>query len=904
MAQENLRKDSKVEIEAPNKKDSNQISRRQFISRSLGSAGFWALTTSGLGTLVQCSDKGGESEFQDRIEELLNEMTVEEKINQLRYDAPAIPRLNIPQYNWWNECLHGVGRAGYATVFPQAMGMAATWDAPLFNRVAEAISDEARAKHQAFIEAGRRDIYMGLTFWTPNINIVRDPRWGRGQETYGEDPFLTGTLANSFIDGLQGDHPKYHKVVATSKHFAVYNGPEPLRHQINVEVSDRDLHETYLPMFKTTVEDAKVASVMCAYNSFRGMPCCGSNPLLKSILRNDWNFDGYVVSDCWAINDFYMEDRHGTTETEAEAAALALKSGTDLNCGNTFPYLQEAYDKDLITDQDLNTALRRLLGARFKLGMFDDPEEVPYSDIPYSVVDSEEHRELARRMSRESIVLLKNEPAAGQDEPFLPLSKNIDSIAVIGPNSDNYWSMLGNYHGTPAAVSTPLDGIRNKVGDNTEIRYALGSHFVDGFPSMEPVSSEYLTPSEGQGNGLYGQYYDNQDWKGEPAMSRVDSQVDFIWRDDTPINGNIADEFSAVWSGKIRAPKTGTYAIGLNGMNFIRLYFEGEQKFERQMNHSPWYNYFEVDLEEGETYDIEIEFYSYGPDPQIQLVWEIPNENRLEEAKGIAQESDVVVLCMGLSARLEAEEMDIEVEGFKGGDRTKLALPSTQMKLIKEIYSLGKPVVLVLMSGSAVALNWSDQNIPAILQAWYGGQAGGDALADVLFGDYNPAGRLPVTFYKSVDDLPEFTNYDMDNRTYKYFDGEGLYPFGHGLSYTNFEYGNIQLSSSEISSQGSSEVTVSVEITNSGDRDGEEVAQLYLSYPDGDDQRLNKELKAFKRLNIPSGETQTVEFELDDQSFARWSEEQGTMGVQPGEVNIRVGPSSSEVAASETLIIS
>lgn len=895
----------KQEVEVHSEqKNSVQWTRRDFLRGSLGSAGFLALTGSGLFQVLQgCTSSGGHTNFSERVAELVGQMTVEEKISQLRYDAPSVDRLGIPQYNWWNECLHGVGRAGTATVFPQAIGMAATWNAPLFHEVATVISDEARAKHEAFKNVGRRDIYMGLTFWTPNINIVRDPRWGRGQETYGEDPFLTGSLANSFIRGLQGDDPDYYKVVATSKHFAVHNGPEPSRHSFNAEVSDRDLHESYLPMFKTTVQDAKVASVMCAYNRFRGLPCCGSDPLLKEILRDDWGFEGYVVSDCWAIADFYVEGRHEFSDTAAEAAAIALKSGTDVNCGNSFPALQEAYDQGMITDEDLNTALQRLFEARFKLGMFDDPDEVPFTDIPYSVVASEEHNEVATQMARESIVLLKNEPASGQDNPLLPLDKNLNSLAVIGPNSNNYWSMLGNYHGTPTEAITPLKGIQNKVGDQMEINYALGSHFAEGIPNFTIVDSEYLIPSEGDGNGLYGEYFDNTDFEAEPAITRVDSEVDFIWRDDTPITGELADEFSARWTGQLRAPVSGTYAISLNGMNYFKLYFDGEERYDRQMTHSPWYRYFEIDLEEGEAYDITIEFYGNGPDPQIQLRWEVPGKDLLAEAKEAASNSDAVVLCLGLNARLEGEEMDIEVEGFAGGDKTSLDLPAPQENLMKEIYALGKPVVLVLMSGSAISSIWADENIPSILQAWYGGQGGGTALADILFGDYNPAGRLPITYYKSVNDLPDFEDYDMEGHTYKYFKGEPLYPFGYGLSYTTFDYSSLQLGSSEYSAESGGELTVSVDITNSGDVDGDEVVQLYLRYPNGLDPRLVKELKAFQRINIAAGATETVEFVLNSDAFEHWSEDEQAMSVQPGEVEIMIGRSSGDILLTESLEI-
>ncbi|SHE37673.1 beta-glucosidase [Fodinibius roseus] len=885
--------------------DKDNISRRQFLKRGAGSAAFWVLAGSGLSSAVSsCAPENSESEFSGRVEELIAEMSPEEKISQLRYDAPAIPRLDIPKYNWWNECLHGVGRAGYATVFPQAMGMAATWNAPLFQQMANAISDEARAKHQAFREEGRRDIYMGLTFWTPNINIVRDPRWGRGQETYGEDPYLTGSLANSFINGLQGEDPDYHKVVATSKHFAVYSGPEPLRHEMNVEVSDRDLWDTYLPAFETTIKDAGVASVMCAYNSFRGMPCCGSDPLMKAILRNDWGFEGYVVSDCWAINDFYEEGRHGASETAAEAAALALQTGTDLNCGNSYPHLQEALERELITEEDLDNALHRLFEARFKLGLFEDPEEVPYSDIPYSVVDSEEHRELALQAARESMVLLKNEPVGDQDgQPVLPLDRNLDSIAVIGPNADNYWTMLGNYHGTPALLTTALAGIQAKAGDSTEVSYAEGCRMAEGVPTLNPVESAYLTPAEGEGDGLYAEYFDNRDWEGEPQITRVDSAVDFVWRDDTPVTGKLADYFSVRWTGQLEAPVSGRYTLGFNGFNGYRLSFEGEKKIERDLDHEPWHETFEVDLEAGGTYDITIEYFNRGPDPRAHLVWQVPQNDLLAEAKEAARSAEAVILCLGLNAKLEGEEMDLDVEGFKGGDRTSLSLPAPQIELMKEIYALDKPVVLVLMSGSALAVNWADEHIPAILHAWYGGQAGGRAIADVLFGDYNPGGRLPVTFYKSVEDLPDFTNYDMDNRTYRYLKAEPLYAFGHGLSYTYFEYDNLSLSSDSFQTDSDTELEVGVEVTNTGEVHGDEVVQLYIRYPEGGDSRLNHALKGYHRISLDAGQSKTVTFRVNDKTLAQWNEEEGSKSVPGGRAEIRIGRSSDDIVLTKSLKI-
>lgn len=868
--------------------DSITISRKEFLKAGLGAAGFMTLAASGLKAFAG-EYTPTDPQLQQRVKKLIDKMTLEEKISQLRYDAPAIDRLDIPAYNWWNECLHGVARAGYATVFPQAIGMAASWNTDLMHEVATAISDEARAKHHAFAERGHRGIYMGLTFWTPNINIVRDPRWGRGQETYGEDPHLTGQLANAFITGLQGDHPEYYKVIATSKHFAVYNGPEPLRHEIDVQVSDKDLWETYLPAFETTVKDAKVASVMCAYNSLNGTPCCGSSPLQEDILRNRWNFDGYIVSDCWAVADFYEEEDHNVVDTPEEAAAMAINNGTDLNCGNTYPHMQKAVDKGLVSENVIDQALMRLFEARFKLGMFDNPEKVPFTNIPYSVVDNEEHRTLAHRVARESMVLLKNEPA-GENKPVLPLSKDLDSIAVIGPNADDFWTMLGNYHGTPKVMSTPLDGIKAKVGSGTDVHYAPGSKMAGGLPRMEVITSDFLQPKNGEGNGLTAEYFDNAELKGEPAITRTDETVDFIWLDDTPVTGKMADEFSARWTGTLTPPKSGTYLIGLRGYTRYKVTIDGTTIAERE-NFGSILDSNTIKLKAGQSYDLNIEYESNGLNPYAQLLWEIPGQDLKAEAVEVAEQSDAVVLCLGLNADIEGEEMDIDVEGFKGGDRTELDLPDTQVELMKEIQSLGKPVVLVLIAGSTIAVPWAQQNVPAIVQAWYGGQAGGDGLADMLFGDYNPAGRLPVTCYKSTDDLPEFTDYSMKNRTYKYFEGEVLYPFGHGLSYTQFGYSDLNLPETYSAGQP---LKLAVTLSNTGDLAGDEVVQVYVSHLDVNGQNPKQSLVAFERHSLAAGSSRKLSVELSPEQL-QWVDEEGQKNPPKGRLKISVGGKQPQV---------
>jgi len=687
--------------------------------------------------------------FEARVRDLVGRMTLEEKVSQMQDVAPAIPRLGIPEYNWWNEALHGVARSGTATVFPQAIGVAATWDDSLVLRMATVISDEARAKYHEYVREGSRRRYQGLTFWSPNINLFRDPRWGRGQETYGEDPFLTGRLAAQFIRGLQGDDPKYLKTVATVKHFAVHSGPEPERHHFDAVVSERDLRESYLPHFETGIREGRAYSLMCAYNRVDGRAACGSDMLLKDILRGEWGFRGYVVSDCGAIDDIFQ--RHRIVPTAAAAAALGVKSGTDLECGRTYANLVDAVRQGLITEQEIDTAVTRLFLARFKLGMFDPPDSVRWARIPFSVLDQPAHRALARQVTRESIVLLKNAGAP----PLLPLRKNLRTIAVIGPNADQAEMLLGNYNGTPTDPITPLRGIREAVGSGMRVLYARGSDLAAGTDSLE------------------------------------------------------------------------------------------------------------------------------------------------NEAVAAARQADVVVLFLGLTARLEGEEMRVEIEGFRGGDRTSLDLPAAQEHLLERIVALGKPTVLVLMSGSALGVNWAQDHVPAIVEAWYPGQAAGTAIADVLFGDYNPAGRLPVTFYRSVDDLPPFDDYRMAGRTYRFFAGAPLYPFGHGLSYTTFTYKNLRTSAATLAAEGT--VTVSVDITNTGKRSGDEVVQLYVQHLGSAVERPKKDLRGYARITLRPGETRTVELSLRASSLAYWNAAAHRWVVEDEPVRIQVGASSTDIRLEATI---
>jgi beta-glucosidase len=800
-------------------------------------------------------------------------------VSQLTHESAAIERLGIPAYNWWNECLHGVARAGIATVFPQAIGMAAMWDDSMMYRIGTAISDEARAKHHRFLKEGKRGIYQGLTYWTPNINIFRDPRWGRGMETYGEDPYLTGELAVQFIKGLQGDDPKYLKLVATAKHFVVHSGPESSRHSFNAVPSSYDFLETYTPHFKKAIQKANVYSVMCAYNSYNGMPCC-ANTELERLMRNEWGFQGYIVSDCWAIADFYKENTHEIVNTKAEAAALGVLAGTDLNCGNSYPALVDAVAQGYITEEAINRSLKRLLVARMKLGMFDPEEKVPFSTIPYSVVDSKEHQALALETARKTMVLLKN------DNNTLPFSKNIKNVAVIGPNANDVDVMLGNYNGYPSNPMTPLAGIRAKL-PNATVNFALGCPLAEELPILVPVSKQVLyTDNARTTSGLKGEYFNNAGFKGEPLMVRNDENIDFTWWTQSPGGGINPDTFSVRWTGVLIPEKTGNYAIGGEGYKSIKLTFDGKEVVKWDSQHHSAKKYKTMHLQEGKAYAVSLEYIQEKTEyAHVRFYWEEPRKNLKQEALAIAKNADVIVLCMGLSPLLEGEEMEVEVAGFAGGDRVDIKLPQSQTDLIKAMYALGKPTVLVLMNGSALAFNWEAKNLPAILEAWYPGQAGGAAIADILFGDYNPSGRLPVTFYQSVEQLPAFDDYSMQGRTYRYFSGEPLYEFGYGLSYTNFNYSNLVIPD-EL--EAGETLTLTVNVTNVGKMAGDEVLQLYLSHPDCSYKTAIRSLKGFKRISLMPGETKTVTFSILPEDMAVLNE-MNQYVITAGELSLSVG---------------
>jgi beta-glucosidase len=829
--------------------------------------------------------KNSKLSFQERVDDLVSRMTIVEKISQMVYNSPAIERLGIPAYNWWNEGLHGVARNGIATVFPQAIGLAATWDTELMFRVATVISDEARAKYNQALKRGKRGIYQGITIWSPNVNIFRDPRWGRGMETYGEDPFLTGEMGVQFIEGLQGNNNKYLKTIATPKHIAVHSGPEPLRHTFNAVVSEYDLRETYLAQFKKCIVEGKAYSVMCAYNRFRGDACCGSDPLLQHILRDEWGFKGLVVSDCWAIPDMY--NYHKIVNSPQEAAAVAVKAGTDLECGNAYPSLDKALEEGLLEGEEIDKSLKRIFTARYKLGMFDPPEQVPYSNL--NEVDTPENKLTALEAARKSIVLLKNSKYTNGDKgtKILPLKKNIKTIAVLGPNANDVEVLLGNYNGFPSEPVTPFEGIKQKFPD-AEVIYERGCELAEGMPSFQVVDeSNFFTNSEKNIKGLVGEYYYNSNFRGEPAFKRIDKKIDFSWWDGAPDDTFDPDNYGVKWTGILVPTKTGNYALGGYGFNGFKIYIEDTLLVQFDGEFDPVKTYKYINLEAGKAYNIKIEFYKNLRYSFMQLIWSMPDESLELRAIKVAEKADVVIMCMGLSPRLEGEEMKVNINGFSGGDRQTLNLPESQSLFIKKIYELGKPVVLVLLNGSALSINWENKNIPAIIEAWYPGQAG-NAIADVLAGDYNPAGRLPVTYYKSVDQLPEFIDYNMKGRTYRYFEGEPLYPFGYGLSYTTFEYNNLGLTKEKIY-PGESTV-LSVNVSNTGNMDGDEVIQLYIKFK-ADDKAI-KTLKGFNRVSIKSGETQTVQFVIDENVLSRWIENNGFM-VEPGEYELMVGSSSA-----------
>jgi len=827
-------------------------------------------------------------QIEERVDDLVGRLTIDEKLNQLFNKAPAIERLGIPEYNWWNECLHGVARAGKATVFPQAIGLAATFDEDLMLRVATAISDEGRAKHHYFADNDARGIYMGLTYWTPNINIFRDPRWGRGQETYGEDPFLSGRMAVNFVNGLQGDHPRYLKSIATVKHYAVHSGPEYTRHVDNIFVNDRDLYTTYLPAFKTAIEEANVQSLMCAYNRFRDQPCCGSDLLLGKILREEFGFTGYVVTDCGAISDFYKKGYHEVVESAEQGWGWSLAAGADLNCEESRAFMENADSAlhvGILNEKDVNLSLSRLFKARMQLGLFDPPEMNPYAQIPMSVVGSEEHLDLSLEAAEKSIVLLKN-------DGILPLDKG-QKVALIGPNANNFSVLIANYNGDPIVPITPLDGFREAATD--QLVYTPGSPLVPGIYSDHRVIEAERFWHEKEGErvpGLKARYFKSTDFSGEPALEQVDPNLDLRW-EFSPVDGRMDVPFSVEWTGYLEPEQTGNYVFQGNVIVELNGIPVGDQP---------------LPLEAGKAYELKathvVKDFWWSSNYQQQfarLSWFDASRDLEAEALEAASVSDVVIFCGGISANLEGEEMPLETDGFSHGDRTHLKLPAVQEDLLAKLHETGVPIVYVNFSGSAIALNWQQENLPAIIQAFYPGETTGRALANIIYGKTNPSGRLPVTFYRSVDDLPPFLDYQMEGRTYRYFQGKPLYEFGYGLSYSDFRYADLQLPSELASGES---ITVSATVTNSGNVDGREVVQLYISDEEASVPVPIRSLAGIKSLDLKAGESQTVSFVIKPEQLALIDKDYQSK-LEAGKFQISVGGSQpGQKALTEGSVLS
>ena len=814
---------------------------------------------------------------EQRAEDLLHRLTLEEKVSLMQNNSPAIEHLGIRPYEWWNEALHGVARAGLATVFPQTIGMAASFNDSLLYEVFNAVSDEARAKNRDFNSRGEYKRYQGLTMWTPNINIFRDPRWGRGQETYGEDPFLTTQMGLAVVKGLQGpDSAKYDKLHACAKHYAVHSGPEWNRHSFDAkDVDPRDLWETYLPAFKSLVQDGKVKEIMCAYNRYEGEPCCGSKQLLTQILRDEWGFDGIVVSDCWAISDFWRENRHLTHKDAAHASADAVLSGTDLECGSDYRKLTDAVKAGYIDEEQINVSLKRLLKARFELGEME--EEYPWQ-IPYSVVDCDAHKALALEMARQTITLLQN------NNHVLPLSKNV-KVALIGPNANDSVMQWANYNGFPSHTSTLLSAMQSYLPES-QLVYTPACGATDGI-----TYSSLLGQCSNNGQkGFSAVYWNNPNFEGATAATdQIGTPFHFNTLGATTFapGVNLID-FSGRYQTTLTPTKDCNAIFLLKSNESITILVNGQEVLSSAKTRKAK-NEYTLPVKAGEKYNIELSITTRRSDSYLNF--DIAEEvafnmqNLLSEIK----DADVVVFAGGISPMLEGEEMPVDAIGFKGGDRTDIELPAIQREILGALKQAGKKVVLVNYSGSAMALMPESENCEAILQAWYPGQAGGQAVAEVLFGDYNPAGRLPVTFYKSVNQLPDFEDYSMKGRTYRYMTEEPLFPFGYGLSYTKFAYGDAKLSKQVVAHD--EEVEFVVPLSNIGNMDGDEIVQIYLKRSDDKDGPA-KALRSFKRVHIKKGDTQVVNIPISYSDFAWFDTESNTMRTIPGVYEILYGGSS------------
>jgi len=824
---------------------------------------------------------------EQRAADLVHRMTLEEKASQLVNQARAIPRLNVPAYDWWSEALHGVAVDG-TTEFPEPIGLAATFDVPGINEMAVAVSIEGRIKHAQDVRAGHSDIFEGLDFWSPNINIFRDPRWGRGQETYGEDPFLTARMGVAFVTGMQGDDPHYYRTISTPKHYAVHSGPEPARHSMDVQVSKHDELDTYLPAFRATVTEGKADSVMCAYNSINGQPGCVNEFLLQDQLRGKWGFQGYVVSDCGAVIDIFKG--HHFTASQPEASALSLKRGMDNECADFFakvtdnhdyaPYL-EAVKQGLLKESDIDAAVTRLMTARMKLGMFDPPEMVPYTKISESELDSPAHRALARKLANESMVLLKN-------DGLLPLKSGVKRIALIGPLADQTRVLLGNYTGIPTHSVSVLEGLKAEF-PATEITFLPGTQFLRN--EGRPVPSELLT-TEGKPGARAEYTTGNLMAEPTPLVTRVENGID-LTAQALPPEAVGKSPLGVRWTTTFTPQETGDYKLGVEGSGFARISMDGKEVLSAWMPGKVQSKLGKVHLQKNKPYALQVDYGQLRGNPALRLIWTRYDLTPSPDAVAAARNADVVVAVVGITSELEGEEMQVNEEGFKGGDRTSLDLPKPEEDLLKAVAATGKPLVVVLMNGSALEVNWAKEHAIAILEAWYSGEEGGAAVAETLSGKNNPAGRLPVTFYTDVSQLPPFEDYSMKGRTYRYFQGTPLFPFGYGLSYTTFAYSGLTLPGSV---QAGQPLPVDVTVTNTGQRAGDEVAELYLSFPDMKGAPL-RALRAFQRVHLNAGASQKLHFELRPRDLGMVTEA-GDPIIAPGEYTVSVGGGQPRTGAA------
>ena len=836
---------------------------------------------------------------EQRADDLLTRLTLDEKVSLMMDVSPAIPRLGIPQFHWWNEALHGIGRNGYATVFPITMGMAASWDDQLLHQVFTAVSDEARVKAQQAKRSGNIQRYQSLSFWTPNINIFRDPRWGRGQETYGEDPYLTAQMGLAVVRGLQGytydgkplsapdgqsvpaGAPNYRKLLACAKHFAVHSGPEWNRHTFNIEdLPERDLWETYLPAFKALVQEGEVAEVMCAYQRIDGQACCAQSRYEQQILRDEWGFQGLITSDCGAIRDF-LPKWHNVAKDAAEASAKAVLSGTDVECGSEYKNLPEAVRRGDIKESDLDRSLRRLLIARFELGDFDADDLVPWTKIPEQVVASKAHKDLAYHMAQKSIVLMKN-------DGVLPL-QTTDKIVVMGPNANDSVMMWGNYSGYPTRTITALEGIRQRVGSNLPYIQGCGLTRNEAFESrFSEITSPLGAP------GMQAIYWNNTDMAGEPVTTVTLTQPIQLSNGGNTVfaPGVNLENFSARLDGTFIPTHDETVIFNISADDKLRLIADGDTLVDIwKVRHRIQGEKKELQVKAGHNYRLQIDFVQetgYGA-----LNFDIQHKMAPTREQLLAQigDAETVIFVGGISPSLEGEEMKVSEPGFKGGDRTDIELPQAQRNVLRMLHEGGKRVVFVNCSGGAMGLVPELETCDAIVQWWYGGEQGGRALADVLYGDYNPSGKLPVTFYKSVDELPDFLDYTMANRTYRYYQGDPVFPFGHGLSYTTFSLSKPVYKNQQ----------VQVRVKNTGERDGIETVQVYIRRT-ADKEGPKKTLRAYKQVQLKAGEQQTVVISLPRQSFEGWDAATNTMRVVPGQYELMVGSSSADADLQRIMV--